>query len=127
MKIYRGKLRGKGIGREEVITVEDEKRGRSSYPLMRINRHSLDGSQGYIASEQADLALSILTDCVGRETAEKFYQHFRNEFVSGWGEEWSVGQYDILVWLTEEGRGGGKKKVKGCPAGCTFFCDSHCT
>ena len=54
------------------------------YPLVHIVRHSPDGFEwGYGGSGPADLALSILTDAVGPELAERHYQAFKWTVVSG--------------------------------------------
>ncbi len=68
--------------------------------LTHIVRHSPDGFQiGYSGSGPADAALSILTDCVGRDVANAFYQKFKFEFVSSWKESFEITVKEIRDWL----------------------------
>lgn len=68
--------------------------------LTHIVRHSPDGFQiGYSGSGPADTALSILTDCVGRDVANAFYQRFKSKFVSGWKGSFEITVKEIRGWL----------------------------
>ena len=51
-------------------------------PLRHVCRHSPDGFEwGYGGSGPADLARSILIDCLGEERADRLYQDFKSKFV----------------------------------------------
>jgi len=51
--------------------------------LKHIERHSPDGFEwGYGGSGPADLALSVLTDAVGKEAADQYYMKFKNEVIA---------------------------------------------
>jgi len=68
--------------------------------LAHIVRHSPTGFQfGYGGSGPADTALSILTDCVGADVANAFYQKFKSEFVASWGDSFEITAKEIKDWL----------------------------
>ncbi|MBW2561380.1 MAG: hypothetical protein JRE40_11065 [Deltaproteobacteria bacterium] len=91
MKVYHGKRVSKVGGQPAYVD------GR---PLKHVVRHSPDGFQwGYGGSGPSDLALSILTDCLGKELAEKYYQQFKRDFVAKFGDEWEVKEEEIREWL----------------------------
>lgn len=95
MKIYKGKLIDQGVGGQKITVEEDGKH----HPLKHIERHSPDGfNWGYGGSGPADTALSILTNCLGKEQANHLYQPFKWEFVAGWGDEWSISEEEIKNW-----------------------------
>jgi len=96
MKIYKGKwTRG-----EQTIVVQDNG---DEYLLKHIERHSPDGfNWGFGGSGPADTALSILTDCLGMEQANRLYQLFKWEFVAGWGDEWSITEERIREWIEKQ-------------------------
>lgn len=109
MKIYKGTKSNRGIGGQDIIVTEkweivggvsmDELR-HTSYHLKHIVRHSPDGfNWGYGGSGAADTALSILTDCVGKDRAEALYQGFKERFVSIWGESFEVTENEIKLWV----------------------------
>lgn len=99
MKRYKGKLKGEGAG-GQAITVQENGR---VYALKHIVRHSPDGfNWGYGGSGPADTALSILADCLGPEQANRLYQPFKWDFVSGWGSEWSITEEEIREWIEKE-------------------------
>jgi len=71
--------------------------------LTHIVRHSPTGFQfGYGGSGPADTALSILTDCIGRDVANAFYQKFKFEFVAGWKDSFEITAKEIRDWLKPE-------------------------
>ena len=99
MKTYRGKLVDGGAG-SQVIMVDKQHEG---YPLPHMVRHSPDGfNWGYEGSGPADTALSILTDCLGKEQANHLYQPFKSAFVAGWGNEFSITEKEIKDWTEEQ-------------------------
>ena len=96
MKSYRGLMSNRGAGPQVILVFEE---GRS-YPLKHIERHSPDGfNWGFGGSGPADSALSILTDCLGKEQANHLYQPFKWEFVAGWKEKWSISEEEIRDWV----------------------------
>ncbi|GAI26575.1 unnamed protein product [marine sediment metagenome] len=101
MKTYTGKLNAGGVGGQVIMVDEDgTRRQHSPYPLPHIVRHSPDGfNWGYSGSGPADTALSILTDCVGRDVANAFYQKFKSEFVASWGDSFEITEKEIKDWL----------------------------
>jgi len=112
MKTYKGKFVLGGVG-GQVIMVHKQHEG---YPLKHIERHSADGfNWGYGGSGPADTALSILTDCVGKDVANAFYQEFKWQFVAGWKESFEITEDEIKAWLQPESlekKYGGLRKGK---------------
>jgi len=107
MKKYRGTLNAGGIGGQIIMVDEDGVGTRTkctySKRLSHIVRHSPDGfNWGYGGSGPADTALSILTDCVGGNAANAFYQEFKWKFVSGWKESFEITEKEIKDWLKPE-------------------------
>ncbi len=94
MKIYQGK-RIEEVG-PQPVTVNGQ-------PLKHKMYHSPDGFQwGYGGSGPADLARSILTDCLDEEDADKFYQKFKWDVVSRWGDSWQITEDEIREWRKRE-------------------------
>lgn len=97
MKTYMGKLRAGGVGGQVILVIDNDG---SSKLLLHIVRHSPDGfNWGFGGSGPADTALSILTDCVGNDVANAFYQRFKSEFVAGWKESFEITAKEIKDWL----------------------------
>ena len=73
----------------------------AGYRLRHICRHSPDGFEwGYGGSGPSDLALSILTDAVGPELAERHYQAFKWAVVSGLPfEGWTIKEELVRAWI----------------------------
>lgn len=67
----------------------------------RVRNHSPDGfNWSYGGSGPAQLALAILLDFTGdRELAQAHYQHFKFEFVAGWGHPWQISGRQIREWM----------------------------
>lgn len=102
MKKYFGELRSEGVG-GQVILVSDSDRNGSTKLLPHIVRHSPDGfNWGYSGSGPADTALSILTDCLGQNVANAFYQEFKSQFVAFWKESFEITEKEIRDWLKPE-------------------------
>lgn len=101
MKKYIGKRMQAGPCRVSVVTPAAD--GERTYPLKHVLRHSPDGFQwGYGGSGPSDLALSILTDLVGREKAERWYQPFKWEFIAPTQGDLEVDGEKVLEWLEEQ-------------------------
>lgn len=105
MKIYQG-MRGPGIvGKASVMVVSGPgPRGiqpLSPKPSQDLTNHSPDGFQwGYRGSGPAQLALALLLDVTGNEEESKlYYQDFKDDFVSGWGDVWEISDNEIKNWL----------------------------
>ncbi|MBA7472803.1 hypothetical protein ES707_08135 [subsurface metagenome] len=99
MKTYQGKICDRGAG-PQIILISDKGK---SYYLKHMVRHSPDGfNWGYEGSGPADTALSILTDCLGKEQANHLYQPFKRAFVAGWGNEFSITEKEIKDWTEEQ-------------------------
>lgn len=98
MKYYTAKRRLSGTR----VTVEQE--NRPDYSLPHICRHSPDGFEwGYGGSGPADLALSMLTDAVGAELAERHYQRFKSQFIASQPfEGFSISSALVQAWIDGE-------------------------
>ncbi len=74
-------------------------------PRFDLRRHSPDGFQwGYSGSGPAQLALALLADSLGDdELAQRLYQEFKREFVSGWCDRWTVDRQTIRTWAGPRG------------------------
>lgn len=98
-KMYVG-VRERGYARIYVETPEGQR-----YSLRHVVRHSPTGLEfGYGGSGPADLALSILTDAVGAELANAYYQDFKWAFVAGWPRDgFCLFEKAIRDWLTAQG------------------------
>lgn len=73
--------------------------------LKHIVKHSPTGlSWGYAGSGPADLSLSILADHLGDfpqsldKHSMRFYQDFKRDFVSTWGDCWMINSKTIQEW-----------------------------
>lgn len=101
MKTYKGKRLGPKETLPEVNVVVIEKG--TEKPLQHRIRHSPTGLEwGYSGSGPADLALSILWDHLGKEPKRIDYMRFKDNFVSGWGNEWEIDSETIGGWLEFE-------------------------
>lgn len=102
MKTYKGVRRSGGS--VEVFVIEHipggdglQRQGRLEHRL----RHSPDGFEwGYHGSGPADLAFSILWDCLDQELADLWYMDFKWDVVSKFDQaEWSITSQQIEEWL----------------------------
>lgn len=63
----------------------------------QLRQHSHDFSFGYLGSGPAQSALAILLRVTNKETAERYYQRFKEEFCAvvpgdeDWEREWDIG------------------------------------
>jgi len=105
MKSYRGRLTKDKIGGQIIIVavpgeIVVNTLKHKQYHLPHIVRHSPDGfNWGYSGSGPADTALSILTDCLGPETANVYYQEFKFDIVAGWENFFEITEIEIREWL----------------------------
>jgi hypothetical protein len=93
------------ISRQNGVTCNVAREG-GGYPLPHIVRHSPTGYEaGYHGSGPSDLALSILSDLIGREAAEAdgLYHQFKRDFVApiilDEGETAQITEERIQEWL----------------------------
>jgi hypothetical protein len=92
MKVYHGIRTEEGVK----VTVDGQ-------ALKHVCLHSPDGFEwGYGGSGPADLALSILADLVGDDTARAFHQDFKWKFICLLPhDEWELGEAGIMEWLKQ--------------------------
>ena len=99
MKIYSGKHTK--MPDAQTIFVRDTED--MVYSLKHIVKHSPDGMNfGYGGSGPSDTALSILTDCIGKERAERLYPIFKNDYVATWKHSFSITSDEIEAWADEK-------------------------
>jgi len=66
-------------------------------------KHSLkEMSWGSNTPESADLALSILMECVEQNLALKFYEDFKQEFVIEWDDDWDITEEEVKDWVNKK-------------------------
>ena len=113
MKIYMGIK--KGPGPQDVVVFYTDG-SHQTRPLRHIMRHSPDGFQwGYGGSGPADLALSILCDCIigavpalfdnstlNPKLAEKYYQLFKRKFIEPADRQLYIKESDLMRWISEK-------------------------
>jgi hypothetical protein len=70
-------------------------------PSLAIKNHSPTGfNWGYGGSGPSQLALGIIYDVTGDEyLSESVYQQFKWDFVSKWGDEWSITEDEVVEWV----------------------------
>jgi hypothetical protein len=76
--------------------------GVTSYLLPHLVRHSPDGfNWGYLGGGPADLARSLLMDCLGADPAPQLYQAFKERFIAGLPQDagWQIDEAAIRQWL----------------------------
>lgn len=90
----------RSVGLVKVLSREVEKKVYSLSNMPKhIIRHSPTGmSWGYGGSGPSDLALSLLTEVIGLEKAEKCYQVFKSEVVSLFSDRWKITTDEIQDW-----------------------------
>jgi hypothetical protein len=99
LKAYAGeRVRGRAVVTVHILSSA----GVTSYPLPHLVRHSPDGfNWGYAGSGPADLARSLLVDCLGSAPAPRLYQAFKRRYISRLKEDaaWQIDEPTILEWL----------------------------
>ena len=73
-------------------------------PSLKLVDHSPIGFEwGYTGSGPAQLAAAILLDASDKETASRFYQSFKEDFVARFPRiEWFISQATINAWLDKK-------------------------
>ena len=102
-KIYMGVNTGPGP-QDVVVFYADN--SHQTHPLRHVVKHSPDGFQwGYGGSGPADLALSILYNCLGASLADKYYQTFKRKFIEPVGRQLYIKESDVLLWIDKQKNG----------------------
>ena len=98
MKVYRGRRLEPDRQTASLVEVLVEENGLAQ-PLRHRVYHSPTGfSWGFWGSGPADLARSILWDCLDEYRAKSLYQQFKVQFVGKWGQEWEISEEEIQEW-----------------------------
>ncbi|MEM4227747.1 MAG: DUF6166 domain-containing protein [Candidatus Caldarchaeum sp.] len=87
-------------GNTRVVVVEDGKE-RDLDPRLDLRQHSPTGFEwGYAGSGPAQLALAILADLFGDQTATQHYQQFKEEVIAGlMTPEFELSEALVRTWL----------------------------
>lgn len=98
---------GERVNREVNVSVTQFSKAQgteTSYNLRHIAYHSPDGFEfGYGGSGPADLARSILADCVGIKIADSLYHDFKWEFiVRQTKDDFEIKEQDIVDWVASK-------------------------
>ena len=95
---YSGKRSNDGVGGQIVV-----RNGRRLSPRasQKLHNHSPDGfNWGYGGSGPAQLALALLYNAThDNDLSLRYYQRFKWEHVSQWGNSWEITDRMILDWL----------------------------
>ncbi len=99
MKSFTGKITS--LGPNDIYVIEDGvKTLLDPKPSQNIYNHSPDGfNWGYCGSGPAQAALGILLDLLGKEFAVSYYQLFKFDVVSTWGDAFCIYEGEINDWL----------------------------
>lgn len=106
-KFYRGKRSNPDdeniTGRSVVVGVKYSDGTESIIGVLKHRfYHSPTGfNWGYRGSGPADLARSILWDHLEEEPPRALYMTFKEQFVSGWKDEWQITSEEIQNWIDE--------------------------
>lgn len=103
MKVFRGNR--SGYNRQVVVVEGGKSVDLSPEPSQDVVNHSPDGfNWGYSGSGPAQLALGLLLDVTGnRQIASQYYQLFKADAVSQFGERWGISEVAIRRWLLDNG------------------------
>ena len=100
---------GKKTETERIVEIEQNGRvvPLPLEPSLEIADHSPDGfNWGYNGSGSAQLSLGILYEVTGdAELARSYYQMFKWDHVSRWGERWEMSEIEVRRWLRDVGAG----------------------
>lgn len=98
---YKGHRHGVGLGNQLVTKDGDILDPRPSQTLWN---HSPAGfNWSYSGSGPAQLALALLYDVTGDgDLSIRLHQHFKAEFVAGWGDSWEITDAEIQRWVDSQ-------------------------
>lgn len=103
MKTYVGYRGATGAA----VQVLDGTGGRPLDPRysLALRNHSPTGFEwGYGGSGPAQLALAILLDAAGQETALSLYQQFKFQVVGRMPKEWELTSGEVEMWVADPAR-----------------------
>lgn len=97
MKLFKGSRNTD----QNSVTVEDNGVARPLDPRFDLRNHSPDGFEwGYGGSGPAQLALAILSEMYSDETAQTYYQYFKEEMIAGLGQQsFTITEDMVDEWL----------------------------
>ena len=100
-------IRGRKTGIDCVVELTDEgyTTQLSLKKSLRVVDHSPTGFQwGYRGSGPAQLAAAILNEITGDpELARQYYQFFKSDHVSHWGNDFEINEFQVRDWLRSVG------------------------
>jgi hypothetical protein len=101
MKIYEGSRANPEEETASDVLVTVNGNPLSPAPSLKIVNHSPTGfAWGYYGSGPAQLALAILLDCMeDKDIATRYYQDFKSEVVSQFGDKWKITEAEIQDFL----------------------------
>lgn len=65
---------------------------------------------GYAGTQPAQLAMSLLGDCLGDSVAFNHWENFMDEQVRHWGATWQLTEDDVREWFDRQGRETGRPR-----------------
>ncbi|MDA7977403.1 MAG: DUF6166 domain-containing protein [Pirellulales bacterium] len=92
MKIYRGHRSIRGA----IVEVDGAPLAPANLPGHDVE---LAFEWGYNGSGPEHLALAILADCLGEESALVASREFKRKFVAGFDDVWEVSEGEIRAWF----------------------------
>ena len=103
MKIFRGRKSVVGC----IVELADEgyTTQLSLEKSLQIVDHAPDGFQwGYMGSGPAQLSAAILNEVTGDpEITREYYQLFKFDYVSNWGNDFEINEFQVRDWLRSVG------------------------
>ena len=100
MKIFRGRKTPVGC----IVELDNESycTKLSLEKSLQIADHSPDGFQwGYNGSGPAQLAAAILYEITDNvDLSREYYQLFKFDHVSQWGDTFEISEFEIKIWLS---------------------------
>jgi hypothetical protein len=102
MKSYTGKITS--AGPNDIYVINDGVKKLLDPELSQnIYNHSPDGfNWGFLGSGPSQAALGILLDCLGQKAAIMYYQQFKFDKVSTWGDSFCISGGEIKEWLKKQ-------------------------
>ena len=102
LTVYAGFRHSCGIGHQLVAKDDDIL---SPMPSQKLHYYSPDFNWGYGGAGPSQLALALLLDVTGDPAVSlPHHQQFKWQFVSNWGNTWSITSNEIRAWLQREAK-----------------------